>query len=157
MGMHSSIKELYNRSNMVSFLVELNCRKVGNMTDSVNILADFDNTIEDVLNCAAKFWELDPNFYQIIDEKSVTIPKNMKVRDVYANKGGVHKINFQMINKYVTQFEILNSHLKSSEIEGQGVTVVQGGGGRKTFKKDVRISQLNGSRLDNAPDRFFKR
>lgn len=129
-----------------------------NITNTVSFLADFNNTIEDVLHCAAKFWELDPKFYQIIDEKSVTIPIDMKIRDVYGNKGGVHKINFQMINKYTTQFDILNSQLKSAEIEGQSVTIVQaGGGGKKVFKKDIRISKLNENRLENAPDKFFKR
>lgn len=160
MGMHSSVKELYFRANMVIFSVRLNCRKVENITDSVSILADFNNSIEDVLKCAASFWELDPKFYQIIDEKSVTIPKGMKVRDVYSNKGGVHKISFQMINKYTTQFEILNSHLKSSEIEGQGITILQGGTGntgRKVFKKDIRISKPNENKLENAPDKFFKK
>jgi hypothetical protein len=82
-------------------------------------LADFTNNIDDVIICACKFWELEPTDYQIVDEKSVTLSRSMSIRDIYTIKGGVHKINFEMINKYTTQFEILRSHLTSSEIDGQ--------------------------------------
>jgi hypothetical protein len=158
MGMHSSIKELYSKANMVILSIRLNCRKLDCIMDSINILADFKNTIEDVIKTACQFWELNPEFYQIVDEKSVTIPRSMLIRDIYYHKGGIHKINFEMINKYTTQFEILKSHLKSAEIDGQGGATGQNvNTGRKVFKRDIRISKLNENRLDNAPDKFFKK
>lgn len=102
MGMHSSISELYSRANMVILSVRLNSRSLDGIQNSVNILADFTNNIDDVIVCSCKFWELEPTDYQIVDEKSVTLSRSMSIRDIYTVKGGVHKINFEMTNKYTT-------------------------------------------------------
>lgn len=124
----------------------------------MNIIADFTNSIEDVINSACKFWELDPSDYQIVDEKSVTLSRSMSIRDIYTIKGGVHKINFEMINKYTTQFEVLKSHWTSSEIDGQVTTAGQNTNtGSKKFRKVIRISKMNENKLENAPEKFLKR
>ena len=159
MGMHSDILELYARSNMIVLAVRLNSRaKDRSVSASVNILADFNNTIDDVVKCASQFWELDEASYQLIDEKSVTMPRVMKIKDIYWHKGNVHKISVELVNRYKTQFEILKSHLKSAETDGQTSGTGQTNAtGRRVFTKDIRIHTVNENQLENAPQRFFKK
>lgn len=119
MGMHSSINELYTRANMVILNVRLNCRSMQGILNTCNILSDFVNTIEEVIVCACSFWELDSKLYQIVDEKNVTLSNSLTIREIYTINGGVHKLNFELVNKYTGQFEILKSHLSCSKIDGQ--------------------------------------
>jgi len=159
MGIHSSIEELYSRANMVIFSITLNTRRVKNILGTIKILADFDNKIEDIIILACKFWELDHRHYQLVDEKTVTIPKTMLVQHMYKMKGGRHLLEFKMVNKHTNIFNVLKTQQEAIRIDRSGV--LSGGlvlnSNRKPFKNEIKITKLNENRMDNAPESFFKR
>lgn len=80
------------------------------------------------------------------------------MREVYDIKGGLSKISLELVNKYTSQFEILKSHLTSSEIDQ--IKLREGGQNfrnRESFKKIVRISKKSNNKLENASQKFLNR
>ena len=164
------MKELYTRCNMVILCIRLNCRKTSNIVNTVNILANFTNTIKDAILCSCRFWEIDSENYVLVDDKNVTIPKKLKIREIFFMNQGTHKLSFTLINKYMTQFEILKCHIKSivSNVPIGSVTGVPGShlissskGGHlrdsKGFKKHIIIEKLDQNRLETSLEKFFKK
>ena len=80
------------------------------------------------------------------------------IKEVYDIKGGVHKISVELVNKYTSQFEILQSQITSSEIDK--IKIKEGVQNFRTyepFKKVVRISKKSNSKLDNSSEKFLSR
>lgn len=118
MGIHSSLEELYCRSNMVILSITLNTRNVKMIMNTVKILANFNNIIADVIELACKFWELDISSFILIDtEHSITVPISMSVLSIYKLKGGKNLIDFKLVNKYNNIFDILTSHQRSIRLD----------------------------------------
>lgn len=125
---------------------------------NIKVLANFSNTIKDVIQLACNFWELDISSSIMIDfDHSITIPADMSILSIYQLKGGKNMIELKMINKYNNIFNILTSHERSIRLDrNEKIDNSKEYFSRnKWFQKDIKINKINEKKLENATESFI--
>lgn len=156
-GMHSTVNELFSRSDMVIISLDLVSPNLKNLNKNVEFLCDLQVSIKDVLDAASKYFMDENNSYQIVDEKYVSIPPETLVKKLFIQRGGSNLLNFVLVNKFKTCFEILRPHEQSILVNNApGNKGALQNTSEVRLNKDIRARLVAEKVTDNASKKMIE-
>lgn len=149
MGMRASIEMLFTRSDMI--IVSLTLTTSSELNRSMaNFICDFNTTVKDVLNACIGYWSEELKNFQIVDERYVSIPPETTIHKLFLQRSGTNKLNFTLVNKYQTCFQILRQQEQSILIN----EIIEQNKKQARFQKNIRFSILKDKLMNSVEQKM---